>query len=190
MSTNYVKFQRGSTTAYNNLQVKDPNTLYFIYDADNSNNAALYLGAKLISGGNINIENSSIDALQDVVINSETLEGGQVLIYDASQAIWKNDVLSSLFDSGAFSVGEDGKIGIDESKLISEEDKAKLDAVSIDEEGKVSINVDDVDGLDDKVQDAVDEILGDLKKYLEEHNSNDLAAELAALRALLTWQEI
>ena len=29
---NYVKFQRGSIAQYNRLAVKDPNTLYFIYN--------------------------------------------------------------------------------------------------------------------------------------------------------------
>ena len=48
---NFVKFQRGSQTAYNNLATKDLDTLYFIYDSSNpSAGGLLYLGETLIGG--------------------------------------------------------------------------------------------------------------------------------------------
>lgn len=46
---NYVKFLRGTPTAYANLQQKDNDTLYFVSEAD-ADTGALYLGSKLISG--------------------------------------------------------------------------------------------------------------------------------------------
>jgi len=46
---NYVKFLRGTPTAYNNLSHKDPDTLYFIHDPSSSI-GKLYLGDKLIAG--------------------------------------------------------------------------------------------------------------------------------------------
>ena len=48
---NYVKFQRGTPSAYKNLSVKDEDTLYFVSEAD-SITGVLYLGEKLISSGN------------------------------------------------------------------------------------------------------------------------------------------
>lgn len=46
---NFVKFVRGTPTAYNNLQQKNPDTLYFITE-DNAPSGKLYLGNKLIGG--------------------------------------------------------------------------------------------------------------------------------------------
>ena len=58
----YVKFMRGSMTAFNKIPPKDRNedTLYFITDVDN--NVSLYLGNKLISSGevDINLNNFSL----------------------------------------------------------------------------------------------------------------------------------
>lgn len=46
---NFVKFVRGTPTAYNNLQQKNPDTLYFITE-NNASSGKLYLGNKLIGG--------------------------------------------------------------------------------------------------------------------------------------------
>jgi hypothetical protein len=46
---NYVKFLRGTPTAYNNLAVKDIDTLYFISEED-AITGQLYLGSVLIAG--------------------------------------------------------------------------------------------------------------------------------------------
>ena len=45
---NYVKFMRGTPTAFKNLATKDDDTLYFLSDKDNAE-GYLYLGTKLIS---------------------------------------------------------------------------------------------------------------------------------------------
>ena len=48
---NYVKFRRGTLEAFKNLGNRiEQDTLYFIYEEDEST-AELYLGSKLISGG-------------------------------------------------------------------------------------------------------------------------------------------
>ena len=47
---NYVRFTRGTPTAYANLQKKDPDTLYFISEPD-AEDGILYLGTKIIAGG-------------------------------------------------------------------------------------------------------------------------------------------
>ena len=71
MPVNYVKFQRGSQEAYDALKSAgklDENTLYFIYSIDNSSVGALYMGNRIISGGDITIASASLDDLADVVV--------------------------------------------------------------------------------------------------------------------------
>lgn len=46
----YVKFLRGTPEAYARLPHKDSDTLYFIYEEDEST-GILYLGSKVIAGG-------------------------------------------------------------------------------------------------------------------------------------------
>ena len=73
MAVNYVKFQRGSQAAYD-LLVKngriDDNTLYFIYPEDSSTVGKLYLGTRLISGGDIVLASATLAELSDVLVNS------------------------------------------------------------------------------------------------------------------------
>lgn len=69
---NYVKFQRGSQAAYDALKTAgklDENTLYFIYAGDNSSVGALYMGNRIISGGDITIASATLDDLADVVVS-------------------------------------------------------------------------------------------------------------------------
>ena len=71
MAVNYVKFQRGSQEAYDALKSAgklDKDTLYFIYSTDNSSVGALYMGNRIISGGDITIASASLDDLADVVV--------------------------------------------------------------------------------------------------------------------------
>lgn len=72
MATNYVKFQRGSQAAYDALKSAgklDENTLYFIYAGDNAAVGALYMGTRIISGGDITIASATLDDLADVVVS-------------------------------------------------------------------------------------------------------------------------
>ena len=84
---NYVKFYRGSETAYNNLLVKNDDTLYFVYEEDKST-AKLYLGSKLIAGtasseepGGSIVSSLNLSELKDVLI-SEDLVHDSFLVYD------------------------------------------------------------------------------------------------------------
>jgi len=54
MAIPYVKFERGTIAAYNNLKTNNKlnnDTLYFVYESSDSETGKLYLGTKLISGG-------------------------------------------------------------------------------------------------------------------------------------------
>lgn len=72
MAVNYVKFQRGSQAAYDALKATgklDNDTLYFIYPEGNNAVGALYMGARVISGGDITIASATLDDLADVIVN-------------------------------------------------------------------------------------------------------------------------
>ncbi len=51
MAFDYVKFRRGNADAFSALHPKDPNTLYFVYSNPAAKRGLLYLGDKLIGGG-------------------------------------------------------------------------------------------------------------------------------------------
>ena len=87
---NYVKFVRGTTSAYANLKVKDNDTLYFIYN-ENEASGKLYLGERLIAG-DVN-SNSSLSDLKDIVITEA--KANQILTYDEVQGKWINQDLSN-----------------------------------------------------------------------------------------------
>lgn len=84
---------RGTFDAYNKLAQKDDDTLYFISNADDDD-GVLYLGSKLIAGGDGSISLSSIGDLADVLLNE--LQDKQILIYDATQAKWINSTVENL----------------------------------------------------------------------------------------------
>lgn len=89
---NYVKFLRGTPTAYQQLALKDSDTLYFISEQE-ADRGVLYLGDKLISGSLT--ANMSLSDLNDVVINAG-VEAGSLLYYDGSR--WVNKSLSEIFE--------------------------------------------------------------------------------------------
>ena len=82
MAVNYVKFIRGTPTAFAKLSQKDNDTLYFISEV-NSKKGSLYLGEKLIS--------ESISSLKDLEnISFENLKDKDLLSYDANSEKWVN----------------------------------------------------------------------------------------------------
>ena len=90
---NYVKFQRGSEQAYNNLAVKNQDTLYFVYNGSDSTTAKLYLGNKLLSGIGEGTGVTSLSALEDVLITG-TPPAGSFLVYTDGK--WVNKSISAV----------------------------------------------------------------------------------------------
>ena len=90
---NYVKFQRGSEQAYNNLAVKNQDTLYFVYNGSDSTTAKLYLGNKLLSGIGEGTGITSLSALEDVLITG-TPAAGSFLVYTDGK--WVNKSVSAV----------------------------------------------------------------------------------------------
>lgn len=85
MSTNYVKFIRGSADAFNKLATKDSNTLYFITGDDS---LKLYLGNTLI-GSSSDIKVSTLEDLSNVTVSS--LLNQDILMYNGKE--WINTSL-------------------------------------------------------------------------------------------------
>lgn len=93
----YVKFIKGSLSAFNKLSEKDNSTLYFITDNE-TGNLSLYLGNTLISSGNTDPEELSLQDLLDVTL-SEELKSGNILTFNGTN--WENtslEVLKSWLD--------------------------------------------------------------------------------------------
>ena len=90
MPVNYVKFMRGSQDLYNSLQVKDQDTLYFVYNNDQANDIGeptgkLYLGNRLISSSSSNVGGDiTLADISDIVFD-EGLADGDFLVYDEAE---------------------------------------------------------------------------------------------------------
>lgn len=85
----YVKFLRGTKTAFDKIITKDIDTLYFIYDSEDQTKGSLYLGNKLIGGGNGSTATvTDINDLANVLISN--VQDKQILTYDASTKKWVN----------------------------------------------------------------------------------------------------
>ena len=90
---NYVKFQRGSEQAYNNLVIKNQDTLYFVYDGQDATRAKLYLGDRLLSGIGEGTGVTSLSQLEEVLITG-TPAAGSFLVY--SEGKWVNKSVSAV----------------------------------------------------------------------------------------------
>ena len=79
METNYVKFLRGTPSAYAALSPKDKDTLYFIVATD-ATVGKLYLGDILVAGSVTPEGENVIDSLSELIdVNLAGLQSGQVL---------------------------------------------------------------------------------------------------------------
>lgn len=83
--TNYVKFLRGTPSAFAALETKDKDTLYFISAAD-ATVGKLYLGDILVAGNVTPDGDSIVDSLGELIdVNLAGLTTGQVLSYNGTE---------------------------------------------------------------------------------------------------------
>lgn len=116
MATNvsYVRFLRGTPTAFSKVAKKDPDTLYFISEL-NDDSGDLYLGSKLIAGKDALVK-MSLGDLTNVVAGNVN-DDGSILVFDEDQGKWvvkKPEEVASIICAvmkGA-SATEDGKSGM------------------------------------------------------------------------------
>ena len=95
-NANYVKFTRGTPRAYEILQEKDPDTLYFISEKD-EDTGILYLGTKIIAGGSSGVSVTSLKDLTDVLIGEDIVDGS-LLTYDEESNKWVVKTLAQIFE--------------------------------------------------------------------------------------------
>lgn len=90
-SGNYVKFLRGTPSAWQSIDVKDSDTLYFIAE-DGAEKGKLYLGSKLIADGDAA---TFLRDLEDVLVG-QGIPTNSLLVYDGAQEKWVNKSLNEL----------------------------------------------------------------------------------------------
>ena len=88
----FVKFVRGTPTAYNNLQQKNPDTLYFIAE-NGAPSGKLYLGNKLIGGSVTGA--TSLSELVDIFLDNN-LSVNNILVYEGNR--WTNKDIRDVFE--------------------------------------------------------------------------------------------
>ena len=88
----FVKFVRGTPTAYNNLQQKNPDTLYFIAE-NGAPSGKLYLGSKLIGGSVTGA--TSLSELVDIFLDNN-LSVNNILVYEGNR--WTNKDIRDVFE--------------------------------------------------------------------------------------------
>ena len=82
---NYVKFLRGTPSAFASLTTKDPDTLYFIV-ATGATVGKLYLGDILVAGNVTPDGDNIVDSLGELIdVNLAGLQSGQVLSYNGAE---------------------------------------------------------------------------------------------------------
>lgn len=141
---NYVKFQRGTKKAYDNL-VKynkiDDDTLYFIYNDKKDKIGELYLGNKLITG-NMDISISTRD-LQDVMLNSPVED--DLLIFQGDKWINKSPeeiaylLLNKLNLSDDFIITNEKTLTL-KGYLLTENEKEILSKIQLSDSGSIKID--------------------------------------------------
>ena len=203
----YVKFLRGTPTAYGNLSTKDADTLYFVAETDASS-GLLYLGTKLISGDTGGAGGTtSLNQLTDVFFNGE-LKNKSFLMYE--NGAWTNktalDIVTMILPSfvGATSTN-DGVAGLvpvpragDQGKFLSGDGTWVTVQGSIPQETLTTIDqlVIDVSNLENVVAGLDSTALEGRVVFLEtsvgtlEQNYNQLNIAVQGIDERLIWQNI
>ena len=114
---NYVRFQRGTQEAYDKLKQTgrlNDYILYFIYDPDDASVGTLYMGSRLISGGDATVIASALKDLTDVVINES---GENYFLVQNAKGKWVSTSLNSVVALIKSQLGEP-----DLSNLVTKEE--------------------------------------------------------------------
>lgn len=109
----FVKFLRGTQTAFDNLTKKDSDTLYFIYTDNTATKGKLYLGDKLIGGAGEGTTIANLSDLEDIKIDdASSLVDGALLQYDAKlEHKWKPVSIKTAIENSGADIGSSVAIG-------------------------------------------------------------------------------
>ena len=188
MNINYVKFIRGIPTAFEKLNQKNNDTLYFISDIDGKT-GSLYLGEKLISG---NISN-----LQDLKdISYEDLQDKDLLSYNFNTNTWINkpivDAIGLMIGATSNTQGGAGLVpapGIGQEKLFLRGDGVW--AVPVGNGNGSNINIDNktISFLNDGVTICLKDFGVKYYKFIPEADGVEAHYEIQIVNESNPWKE-
>lgn len=122
----YVKFLRGTESAFNKLTKKDNDTLYFIYNSEDASKGSLWLGNRQIitgaSGGSTTTK-PDLGELKNVLISE--IKDKDILFYDAISGKWINRSIDEIVTevmSGATAEAA-GKAGLVPAPQVGDQNK-------------------------------------------------------------------
>ena len=179
----YVKFLRGTFKEFNSLNIKDSDTLYFVYSEDNAS-SALYLGERLISGTGVIEGPSNLSELNDVIVDS--IGNKHILQYNGMKwvNISLNDLISQLdlssFEQYINAVSSDFSVENGQLKLIS----IPKD-INLSENDFIKNLSKDIDNLSTNVSDIENILNGETFIRRTEYEN-----ELAQIKEAITWKSI
>ena len=129
MPGSYVKFLRGTESAFNKLTTKDNDTLYFVYTSNDASKGSLWLGNKQIvtgtdGSGSITTE-IDLGDLKNVLMSETGVKDKDILSYDVNSGKWINrsideivaEVMTGATDEAA------GKAGLVPAPQIGDQNK-------------------------------------------------------------------
>ena len=185
MAIDYVKFQRGTQSAYNrllNLNRIDENTLYFIYS---NKGGKLYLGNRLISGEGAGI--SALSDLTDVVIKEVQVNS---FLIQNQEGAWTNISLNEVINL----IKNDLTISInnvsDLNKWITENRNSVEGLMSSADENNISTLLNNVEILTTQISD-ITQNLNNYVPYVEYNNKiNEINSDINLLQEAMTWSSI
>ena len=94
MPGSYVKFLRGTESAFNKLTTKDNDTLYFVYTSNDASKGSLWLGNKQIvtgtDGSGSDTTKIDLGDLKNVLMSEAGVKDKDILSYDVSLGKWVN----------------------------------------------------------------------------------------------------
>ena len=137
---NYVRFQRGTQEAYDKLKQAgrlNDYILYFIYDPDDASVGTLYMGSRLISGGDATVIASALKDLTDVVINES---GENYFLVQNAKGKWVSTSLNNVVALIKSQLGEP-----DLSNLVTKEELELL--------------LTQISALEDSIDNKVDKVI-------------------------------
>ena len=129
MPGSYVKFLRGTESAFNKLTTKDNDTLYFVYTSNDASKGSLWLGNKQIvtgtdGSGSVTTE-MDLNDLKNVLMSEAGVKDKDILSYDVSLGKWINrsvDEIVAEVMTGATAEAA-GKAGLVPAPQIGDQNK-------------------------------------------------------------------
>ena len=125
MPGSYVKFLRGTESAFNKLTTKDNDTLYFVYTSNDASKGSLWLGNKQIvtgtdGSGSVTTE-IDLGDLKNVLMSETGVKDKDILSYDVSLGKWINRSIEEIVDRNKFLRGDGNWVEVPVVNLTKEQ---------------------------------------------------------------------